>query len=115
MTEPFDHLLEKYPPLVIRRGVNVQPGQEVVINCLPEQADAARALAEEAYRVGASRVEIMYADPYLQRSQVLHAPEDLLGKSPEHRLQQVTDWAESKPALISLTGNPFPSLMEGLD
>ena len=60
MSEPFDHLLEKYARLVIRVGVNVQPGQEVVVNCLPEQADAARALAEEAYRVGASRVSIDY-------------------------------------------------------
>ena len=32
MTEPFDHLLEKYARLVVRVGVNVQPGQEVVIN-----------------------------------------------------------------------------------
>ena len=39
MTEPYDHLLERYARLVIRVGVNVQPGQEVVINGLPEQAD----------------------------------------------------------------------------
>ena len=43
MTEPYDHLLERYARLVIRVGVNVQPGQEVVINGLPEQADVARA------------------------------------------------------------------------
>ena len=29
MSEPFDHLLEKYARLVIRVGVNVQPGQRV--------------------------------------------------------------------------------------
>ncbi len=48
-------------------GVNVQPGQEVVINAVPEQADAARAIAEEAYRVGASRVSIQYDDPYYEK------------------------------------------------
>ena len=115
MSEPFDHLLEKYTRLVIRVGVNVQPGQEVVINALPEQVDAARALAEEAYRVGASRVSITYDDPYLQRAAVEHAPEELLGTTQEHTMAQVSAWSESKPALISLSGNPHPTLMEGLD
>jgi aminopeptidase len=115
MTEPFDQLLDRYARLVLRVGVNVQPGQEVVISALPEQADAARALAEEAYRMGASRVEITYGDPHLQKAQVEHAPEEMLGTVPDHRLRQVEGWAQTKPALISLSGNPFPSLMDGLD
>jgi aminopeptidase len=115
MSEPFDHLLEKYARLVIRVGVNVQPGQEVVIRCLPEQADAARALAEEAYWVGASRVSIDYADPHLQRSAVAHGPEDQLGFSRPDELDRVKAWRDSRPAVISLTGNPFPTLMDGLD
>ncbi|MGN6302961.1 MAG: aminopeptidase, partial [Angustibacter sp.] len=82
---------------------------------LPEQADAARALSEEAYRVGASRVTVEYVDPHLQRSAVLHAPEEMLGKTPEHVLDGVRSWRETRPAVISLTGNPFPTLMDGLD
>ncbi|MGN6300068.1 MAG: aminopeptidase, partial [Angustibacter sp.] len=78
MSEPFDHLLEQYARLVISVGVGVRPGQEVHIRALPEQADAARALSEEAYRVGASRVTVEYVDPHLQRSAVLHAPEEML-------------------------------------
>jgi len=115
MTEPFDRLLDAYARLVLRIGVNLQPGQEVVINCLPEQAEAARVLAEEAYRIGAKRVDIVYGDPHLQRSQVEHAPQEMLGQVPDYRLKQVTDWSETKPAMISLTGNPFPTLMDGLD
>jgi aminopeptidase len=115
MSEPFDHLLEKYARLVVRVGVNVQPGQEVVINALPEQYDAARAIAEEAYRVGASRVKIDYGDPYLKRAAVQHAPEEMLGKSAQHEIDEVRAWNDTKPALINLTGNPHPTLMDGLD
>ena len=115
MSEPFDHLLEKYATLVIRLGVNVQPGQPVVIQCLPEQAAVARALAEEAYRVGARSVAIKYDDPHLQRAAVLHAPEETLGVSSPFDLDEVRSWRESKPALIRLTGNPHPGLMDGLD
>jgi aminopeptidase len=46
---------------------------------------------------------------------VEHGPEDQLGVSDEHRLEQVRRWRDSKPALISLTGNPHPTLMDGLD
>jgi aminopeptidase len=115
MAESFDHLLEKYARLVVRVGVNVQPGQEVVVNCLPEQADAARAIAAEAYRVGASRVSIDYSDPHLQRAAVEHAPDDQLGTSRPDKLDHVRSWRETRPAVISLTGNPFPTLMDGLD
>lgn len=115
MSEPFDHLLEQYARLVIAVGVGLRPGQELVVMALPEQADAARALSEEAYRVGASRVTIEYADPHLQRSAVLHAPEEMLGKTPEHVLDGVRAWREKRPAVIRLTGNPFPTLMDGLD
>jgi aminopeptidase len=114
-TEPFDHLLEKYAKLVLRVGVNLQPRQPVVIRCLPEQADAARALADEAYRIGASRVSIVYSDPHLQRAAVLHAPEEELGTSQQHEIDQVRAWSTDRPAIISLTGNPFPTLMDGLD
>ena len=115
MREPYDRLLERYAQLVVRVGVNVQPHQEVVVMCLPEQADVARALAAEAYRVGASRVDITYNDPHVQRAQVLHAPTEMLGQVPDYQLQQVRDWHETRPATIRLTGNPFPTLMEGLD
>jgi aminopeptidase len=115
LSEPYDLLLEKYAALVVRVGVNVQPGQEVVISAMPEQADAARAVAAEAYRVGASRVVVNYDDPFLQKAAVEHAPEEMLGKTAEHTLAQVRGWADSRPALISLSGNPHPTLMEGLD
>ena len=108
MTEPLDHLLEKYAALVVRVGANVQPGQDVVIRALPEQADVARALTEEAYRVGASRVDILYQDPHTQRSAVLHAPEESLGQTPKHVLDEVRSWPQRRPAVISLTGNPHP-------
>lgn len=115
MTEPFDHLLESYARLVIRVGVNVQPGQRVEIRALPEQSATARALAEEAYRVGASKVTIAYADQHLQRSEAEHAPDEWLGRALPHEVEGVRAMGADRPALISLTGNPNPRLMDGLD
>ncbi len=115
MTEPYDHLLAAYAKLVVRVGVNVQVGQRVVVRCLPEQAAVARAMAEEAYRVGAAHVSIEYRDPHLQRYQVEHAPDDQLGRVLPHEVEGIRAWREDRPAVIALTGNPNPRLMDGLD
>jgi aminopeptidase len=113
--EPFDRLLEAYARLVIRVGVNVQVGQRVEIRGLPEQAAVARALAAEAYRVGASHVAIDYVDPFVQRAQVEHASDEMLGWVRPAQVAGVRAWADDRPAIITLTGNPHPALMEGLD
>ena len=115
MTEPFDRLLEAYARLVIRVGVNVQPGQRVEIRGEPEQADTARALAAEAYRVGASKVSITYLDRHLQRAEVEYAPDEWLGRSLPHEVEGIRAMREDRPAVITLTGNPNPRLMDGLD
>jgi aminopeptidase len=115
MSEPYDHLIEAYARLVVRVGVNVQPGQRVVIMGQVEHAPVARALAAEAYRVGASKVTIEYGDQHLARAAAELQPEEMLGKSLPHEIEGIRAWKDDKPALISLTGNPNPSIMDGLD
>ena len=116
MSEPFDVLLEKYARLVVRVGVDVQPGQEVVVNALPEQADAARALAEEAYRVGRQQGGRSTTSTPPAAGRRAPRARGAARDRPGARLDQVRSWQdESRPALISLTGNPFPTLMDGLD
>jgi aminopeptidase len=115
MTEAFDHELRAYAEIVVRLGVNVQLGQRVVVRAFPEQADTARAIATEAYRVGASRVTIEYVDQHLKRAQVDHAPEESLGTLLPHELDAVRAYGTDKVALVTLTGNPNPTVMEGAD
>ena len=47
--------LRAYARLIARMGVNVQPGQEVVIRSEPEQTDFLEILIDECYRAGAAR------------------------------------------------------------
>jgi aminopeptidase len=54
-------------------------------------------------------------DQHLQRAAAELAPEANLGTSLPHELEGVRAWREDRPAVISLTGNPNPRLMEGLD
>jgi aminopeptidase len=107
--------LRRYAELAVRVGANVQPGQEVVVLCQVDHAETARAVAREAYRAGASRVEVRYADQHLRRAAIELGPEEMLGRSPEHLQEQVRSWRETKPALIQLSGDPEPELLADLD
>ncbi len=107
--------LRRYAELAVRVGANVQPGQDVVITCLIEHAEIARAIAREAYRAGARHVIPLYNDLHFRRAAVELGPEEEVGWSPPYLLDWVRRWGEERPALISLTGNPDPDLMGQLD
>ena len=106
--------LERYADLAVRVGANVQPGQDVVLIAFVEHKDIARGVARAAYRAGARRPAAVHRSafpPCRRRAR----PEESLGWSPPHMVEWVKSWAETRPAVIQLTGNPDASLFEGLD
>jgi aminopeptidase len=107
--------LERYAELAVRVGANVQPGQEVVVMCLVEHAPIARAVARQAYRAGAARVTSFYGDLHFRRAAVELGPPDQLGYSAPHLVDWIRTWADTRPALMQLTGNPQRNLFDGLD
>ena len=110
-----DDRLQRYAELVVRVGANVQPGQEVVVLCQVEHVDTARAVAREAYRAGAARVVVNYADQHLRRAAIELGPAEMLGQSPPHILEWIRGWRDVRPALIQLTGDFEPELLGDLD
>jgi aminopeptidase len=110
-----DERLRRYAELTVRVGANVQPGQDVVITCLVEHAEIARAMTREAYRAGAKHVVVLYSDFHLRRAGIELGPEEEIGWSPPYILDWVRRWGDENPALISLTGNPDPDLLSDLD
>jgi aminopeptidase len=113
--DPSAERLRRYAELAVRVGANVQAGQEVVILCQVEHVPTARAIVREAYRAGARRVVVRYADQHVRRAAIELGPEDMLGHSPEHMLTWVRSWRETRPALISLTGDAEPEILGDLD
>ena len=110
-----DERVRRYAELAVRLGANVQAGQDVVVTCLVEHADIARAVAREAYRAGAMHVVVLYGDLHLRRAAVELGPEEELGWSPPYLLDWLRRWPDERPALIALTGNPDPGLLTDLD
>ena len=110
-----DERIRRYAELTVRVGANVQSNQDVVVMCLVEHAEIARAVAAESYRAGARHVIVLYSDLHLRRAAIEFGPEEELGWSPPYLLDWMRNWPEERPALIALTGNPDPDLLAGLD
>jgi aminopeptidase len=70
--------LERFADLVVRVGVNVQPGSFVLLRTDVAHLEIARAVVERAYVAGASWVEVDWSDGAIRRSQLTHAGIDRL-------------------------------------
>ena len=107
--------LESYARLVVRVGVNLQPGQILAVNALVEHAPLVRAVAREAYRAGADYVDVVYTDQHVRRAHVESADPAWLGYSPPWLVRRLRELGEAGGALVSITGNPEPELLADLD
>ena len=107
--------IDRYAELVVRVGVNVQPGQPVYLQGEPSHAPIAQAIVEQAYRAGASRVVVDYRDPMVRRAALLHGPDTALTTAFDWELARVRSYADDGAALIRLTGTADPHVFDDVD
>ena len=107
-------LLERYARLVIRVGINLDPGREVAIRAMIDHAPLVRALVRAGYEAGARRVEVEYEDLEVLRSQIALAPEEAVGTAPRWMFERLDDVGEQCRAQVFVIGFP-PDMFGGLD
>ena len=108
--------IEDYARLVVRVGVAVRDGQDVLVSGLIEQAPFLRAIAVEAYRAGARHVDVDYGDPWIRRALVGGAPETR--RSAGRRRGWSRGWSRrprTAPPIIHVSGGSNADVYEGLD
>jgi aminopeptidase len=108
-----DERLERYADLAVRVGANVQPGQEVFLKGLIEHADLIRALTRQAYRAGASYVNVDYGDQHVKRAMIELGPDEALTYTPGWL--KTLARATGGNAQLATLGNPEPELLADLD
>ena len=75
--------IKNYARLVVRKGVNVKPGQEVVVQSPVECAPFARVVVAEAYDAGAGHVTVIWADDAVTRLTYEHVDKSYFEQTPE--------------------------------
>lgn len=81
-------LLEKYARLAVRRGVNVQKGQPLVIRAGVDGAEFVRMCVKEAYLAGASTVTVDWRDDELTRCKYEYQTLETLQEIPDYEYQK---------------------------
>ena len=70
--------LKKYANLIARCGVNVQKGQEVVINAGLDQPEFVKMVVDECYKAGAKNVSVEWSYQPLTKSHVRYCSDKVL-------------------------------------
>ena len=107
--------LERYADLALKVGVNLQPGQPLMINADVEHAPLVRVIADRAWRAGASTVFVYYGDADLRKSLVDLAPEAALTASAPGTVRMLEELIEQHAAYIKVVGDPAPDLLAQSD
>ncbi|WP_043931331.1 aminopeptidase [Bacillus sp. EB01] len=110
----FKTRLEKYAELAVKVGVNIQPGQTLVINCTLDAVEFVRLAVKKAYEAGAHNVVVNWTDDKVSRTKYELAPEEAFNEYPKWRAKESEELAENGAALMSIVSSS-PDLLKGVN
>lgn len=106
--------LERYADLIVRKGVNVKPGQEVVVQAPVEVAAFVRLLVARAYAVGAGHVTVIWNDDAVMRLTYENVDASWFETVPAWQREQLDSLAEAGACFIFVEGAD-PEALKGID
>lgn len=110
----FDQLLDKYAKLLVNKGLNVLPGDYVVINCDLEQAPLVRLMTKHAYELGAKHVKTNWVDDEMTRLGFEYQSVETLTDIPQYRIDESHYDIEKRAKRIALR-SANPNALKGVD
>ncbi len=110
----FEEKLDRFAQLAVRVGLNLQPGQELVISASTEMLPLVRRITEHAYKAGAHLVTTFYADDETSLARFLYAPDESFDKAPKWLADGIAAAFASGAARLALAG-ANPALLAGQD
>ncbi len=94
--------LRKYANLIAHCGVNVQKGQEVVINAGLDQPEFVKMVVEECYKAGAKEVSVDWHYQPLTKTHVRYCSDKVLATVEKWQIERLEHRAEVLPCMIHL-------------
>ncbi|MBQ5330614.1 MAG: aminopeptidase [Oscillospiraceae bacterium] len=107
-------LLQKYARLIVRSGANVQKGQTVQLTISVEQHRFAEMIAEECYKAGAKKVDLVWTSDVLQKLNYTYAEEEVLSKVLPWEEEKLKQMVEDLPCRIYIISED-PDALNGID
>ncbi|MEB9414992.1 aminopeptidase [Bacillus cereus] len=98
----FEEKLQAYAELTVKIGVNIQPGQYLLVNTSVVALDFARIVVKEAYKAGAARVHVNFSDEEMERAYFDYASDEEFNRFPEWIVKMNDELIERKGALLMI-------------
>lgn len=109
----FQDKLAQYAELTVRVGVNVQPGQELLIATTTDTVEFTRLVVEKAYEAGAKQVHITFSDESVTRMHYELAPDAAFHEFPDWVVKQRDAIIDHKGAFLWIDAED-PDLLTGI-
>ena len=109
-----EKILQQYAQLAVQVGANVQQGQYVVVNSSVDHYEFARLVANEAYKAGASQVEVRYSDEQLTKLSYENVETELLKEVPSWSVDRYKAGIDKKCCFIHIRST-VPDLLSHID
>lgn len=109
----FMKKLEKYAELAVKVGVNVQPGQNLVVNAAVDSADLVRLIVKKAYEQGARLVKVNWSDDTVTRLRYDLAAEESFSDEPKWYAGEMLELVEGGAAILHVISSD-PDLLKGV-
>ncbi|HLY86072.1 MAG TPA: aminopeptidase [Gaiellaceae bacterium] len=106
--------LARYADAIVRASLDVGKGETLVVQAQPEHRELSVAVAESAYRAGATFVDIVTADPLVSRAKLLHGSDDAIGALSPWARRRFREVAGSNGALAQIAGDGTAGYLDGV-
>jgi aminopeptidase len=110
----FEEKLENYATLAVKIGVNIQPGQTLVISAMIESAELVRLIVRKAYAAGAKLVKVNYSDEDVSRMRYELASDESFLEPPTWYAGEMQELAENGAAFLTVISSS-PDLLKGIN
>lgn len=109
----FEQKLAAFAELAVKVGVNIQPGQHLLINTSVDTLPFTRLVVQEAYKAGAGRVHVQLTDDVIARAFYEGGAEAEFSQYPKWIVAQRDELIENKGALLWIDAQD-PDLLAGI-
>lgn len=106
--------LKRYAELLVKTGVHLQKGQELIVNVSVEQKDLALAVVSEAYKAGAKKVTLEWSAQEEKKLRYHYQSEETLSGLENWEIERLKFHAETLPARLYIESDD-PDGLAGVD
>lgn len=108
----LETMLDRLGEVAVRTGLNVAPGQQVIITAPLEAVPLVRRVTEHAYKAGASLVTTFYSDAEATLARYRYAQDETFDTAAEWLAKGMTEGFRAGAARMAITGSD-PALLAG--